>query len=134
MIQETLKACRAPAQYASAFVLATAMATPTASAAGGRDGVQVVNNAKDFVGSIGAFLQVAFVVTGIGIAGWGVYAATMGRKKREQKEEGVGVPMAAIVGGMLLAGLVYTMGSVSQTLLGNSGTMDTSVLQNGFSG
>lgn len=109
-----------PGQRLVAFILSTLIAMTVASQAQAQDGLtQSVERGSELVKSIGVFGQLLFLTAGIFVAGWGVYALTIGRKNRQAQQDSAMVPVLAIFGGVALSALIYGMGTVSQTLFGS---------------
>lgn len=105
-----------PGQRLAAFVLSSLMAAGPAAAADGLN--EVVGRGTELAKTISTFLQVGFMAAGVGAAGWGVWQCTVGRQKRQQSNDGIMVPMLAILGGTLLTSLIYAMGTISTTVFG----------------
>lgn len=110
-----------PGQRLVAFILSSVIALSVSSQAQAQDGLtESVERGSDLVKSIGVFGQLLFLTAGIFVAGWGVYALTIGRKNRQAQQENAMVPVLAIFGGVALSALIYGMGTVSQTLFGSN--------------
>lgn len=110
---------RYPGQRLMAFIMASLIMSSTANAqSGGLDAV--VDRGSDLTKNITDFIQVAAMAAGVGAALWGVYQVTIGRKDRQQKQEGMMVPIMAIVGGTLMTSLIVTMGTFSSTIFGSN--------------
>lgn len=93
-----------------------------------------VHNSTKFIDMIPGILQVAAVIGGISATLWGIYALTWGKNKRDIQEKGSMIPALSVVGGALMAIIVYVMGSVNTMVFGGGANMHTSNFNNGFHG
>lgn len=80
----------------------------------------IADRGAGLLDQIANFMVLLFAVGGIGAAGWGVWALTVGRKNRQN--DSALVPALAVIGGGLIAALTYVMGVVSVSTFGSNET------------
>ena len=102
-------------QIISLFIIGI-ICSPEAGAVTGAK--TAVTRSTNFIDMIPGIIQVAAVIGGLSATLWGIYALTWGKNKRDIQEKGSMIPALSVVGGALMAIIVYVMGSVNQMVFG----------------